>query len=150
MLAGAATKALQHTINVLDQGENASTQLLNRYRAAEREANRLSSISGRLSGQNRVIPGSVSQARLRDAKLASQVAQLKANALSSQYTNSSTISRGAIIQVLNPAASASSDKRSIAERYGIIGAAAGVVLGAAVALMVANLRRRRWPADARA
>jgi capsular polysaccharide biosynthesis protein len=146
-LAGAATSALQHYINVVDQGENASASLLNRFRQAERQADDLSSVSGRLSGQNTVSPGSVSAKRLRDAKVAAQVAQLQANALGAQYSSSSTMSRGAIIQVLNPASSASSDRRSIAERYGVIGAAAGIVLGAALALLVANLRRRRWAAD---
>jgi capsular polysaccharide biosynthesis protein len=147
-LAGVATSALQHYINVIDQGENASTSLLNRYRQAEHQADYLSSVSGQLSGKNSVSPGSVSAARLRAAKVAAQVAQLQANALANQYTNGSTMSRGAIIQVLNPASSATSDRHTIAERYGIIGAAAGVILGAALVLLVANLRRRRWPADA--
>jgi capsular polysaccharide biosynthesis protein len=147
-LAATATRELRHYINVVNQGEQSSTQLLKRYRDAEREADRLSAISGRLDGQNRVLPGSVSSARRQEAKLAAQVAQLQANALSAQYTNGSTMSRGAIIQVLQPATSASSDRRSITERYGIIGAAAGLVLGAALALLVANLRRRRWAADA--
>ncbi|HTX09595.1 MAG TPA: hypothetical protein VME22_13335 [Solirubrobacteraceae bacterium] len=147
-LAGTATKELNHYINVLDQGETSSTQLLNSYRAAERQADRLSGISGHLQGENNVQPGSVSQAHLQAAKLNAQIALLRANALATQYTNGSTMSRGAIIQVLNPATSASSNRRSITERYGIIGAAAGVVLGAALALLVANLRRRRWPADA--
>lgn len=147
-LAATATKELNHYINVLDQGEDSSTQLLNRFRDAELQADRLSAVSGRLQGQNSVSPGSVSQTRLQHAKLNSQIAQLQASALAAQYSNGSTMSRGAIIQVLNPATSASSDRRSITERYGIIGAAAGVVLGAALALLVANLRRRRWPADA--
>lgn len=150
-LAGTATKELSHYINVLDQGEDSSTQLLNRYRNAERQADQMSATSGRLQGQNSVNPGSVSQARLQAAKLDAQTAQLQANALAAQYTTGSTMSRGAMIQVLNPATSASSDRRSITERYGIIGAAAGAVLGAALALLVANLvadvRRRRWPAD---
>jgi hypothetical protein len=147
-LAQAATTALQHYINVVNQGETTSTQLLNRYRAAEQEADRLSALSGKLDGQNRALPGSVSAKRRQDAHLASQVAQLKANALAAQYSNGSTVTRtGATIQVLNPAAAATSDRRTIAERYGVIGAAAGLVLGAALALLVANLRRRRWPAD---
>ena len=147
-LAQIATTALQHYINVVNQGETSSTQLLNRYGDAEREADRLSSISGKLDGQNLVSPGSVSSRRRQAAHLAAQVAQLKANALAAQYSNASTTSRtGASIQILNPASSATSDRRSIAERYGVIGAAAGIVLGAALALMVANLRRRRWAAD---
>jgi capsular polysaccharide biosynthesis protein len=143
-LAAAATKELQHYINVLDQGENSSVQLLNRYRSAQREADRLSGVSGKLIGQNNVTPGSVSLERRQEAKVAAQVAQLQANSLAQQYTSGSTMSRGAIIQVLNPAASATSNRQSITERYGIIGAAAGLVLGAALALLVANLRRRKW------
>jgi hypothetical protein len=146
-LVGAATTALQRYINVIDQGENSSAQLLNNYRAAQQEANRLTAVSGSLDGQNSVSPGSVSSARRAQAKLAAQVAQLQANTLAAQYSNGSTMSRGAIIQVLNPASSATSDRRTITERYGVIGAAAGLVLGAALALLVANLRRRRWPAD---
>ena len=146
-LAATATKELQHYINVLDQGENSSPQLLNRYRAAQREADRLSGVSGELIGQNNVTPGSVSLQRRQEAKVAAQVAQLQANSLAQQYTNGSTMSHGATIQVLNPAASASSDRHSITERYGVIGAAAGLVLGAALALLVANIRRRRWTSD---
>jgi capsular polysaccharide biosynthesis protein len=144
-LAHTATKALQHYINVVNQGETQSGTLLSRYRAATREADRLSAYSGKLDGQNRVHPGSVSSQRRQDAHVASQVAQLQANALSAQYTaGGATTKTGASIQVLNPASAATSDRRSIAERYGVIGAAAGIVLGAALALMVANLRRRRW------
>ncbi|HEY1568187.1 MAG TPA: hypothetical protein VGF68_14265 [Solirubrobacteraceae bacterium] len=146
-LAGAATSALRHYINVLNQGETSSNQLLTRYRNAERTADQLSSESGRLAGKNSVNPGSVSGKRRREAKVASQVAQLQANALGQQFTTGSTSSRGAIIQVLNPAAAATSDRNSITERYGVVGAAAGLLLGAALVLLVANLRRKRWPAE---
>jgi capsular polysaccharide biosynthesis protein len=146
-LSQAATGALTHYINVIDQGENSSVQLLDKYRAATREADRLSAISGHLDGENAVSPGSVSSSRRQAAKVAAQIAQLQANSLATQYSNGSTMSRGAIIQVLNPASSASSDRHSITERYAVIGAAAGIVLGAALALLVANLRRRRWAPD---
>jgi capsular polysaccharide biosynthesis protein len=147
-LAQTATSALQHYINVVNQGETQSGGLLARYRTAEGEADRLSAVSGKLASQNQAIPGSVSTNRLQEAHLAAQVAQLKANALAAQYSNGSTTTKtGAAIQVLNPASAATSDRRTIAERYGVIGAAAGIVLGAALALMVANLRRRRWAAD---
>jgi hypothetical protein len=147
MLAATATKELQRYINVVDQGENSSPQLLARYREAQRQADQLSGISGKLIGENNLTPGSVSLQRRQEAKVAAQVAQLQANSLAQQYTNGSTMSRGATIQVLNPAAFASSDRRSITERYGVIGAAAGLVLGAALALLVANIRRRKWAAD---
>ena len=110
-------------------------------------SDQLSSESGRLDGKNSVNPGSVSAERRREAKVAAQVAQLQASALAQRFTNGSTSSRGAIIQVLNPAAAATSDRNSITERYGVIGAAAGLLLGAALVLLVANLRRKRWPAE---
>lgn len=147
-LAGAATAALRHYINVTNQGETASTQLLSQYRNAERKADQLSSASGRLEGKNKVNPGSVSAKRRSEARVAAQVAQLQASALAQQFTNGSTTTRtGAMIQVLNPAAAAASDRNAITERYGVIGAAAGLLLGAALALLVANLRRKRWTAE---
>ena len=133
-LAAAATAALQHKINQLDQGENGSTYLLNEFRRAQAQADRLSSRSGALSAQQ--APGAVK------AKLAAQVAQLQAQALATQYTSANTMSKGAIIDVLNPATSATSNRKSITERYALIGAAAGVVMGAALALLVYSARRR--------
>src|SRR6185437_6207492 len=89
-LAGQATAALRHNINVLNQGETSSTQLLTKYRNAQQTADRLSAEAGRLDGLNRVSPGSVSATRRRNAKVAAQVAELQANALGQQYTNGST------------------------------------------------------------
>ena len=133
-LAGAATAALKHKINQLDQGENGSKYLLNEFRRAQGRADRLSSHSGAL--QARHAPGAA------QAKLAAQVAQIQAQALATQYTTANAMSKGAIIDVLNPATSATSNRSSITERYALIGATAGVVMGAALALLVYNLRRR--------
>ncbi len=79
---------------------------------------------------------------MQRARLAAQVAQLQAQALSTQYTNASTMSHGAIIEVLNPASSATSNRSSITERYALVGLAAGLVMGAALALLVYSIRRR--------
>ena len=79
-------------------------------------------------------PGSVSAERRREAKVAAQVAQLQASALAQQYTNGSTIEPRGDHPGAQPAALATSDRHSITERYGVIGAAAGLLLGAALAL----------------
>lgn len=148
-LARAATSALEHRINVLDQGENASTHLLTQYRRQQQLADQLTSASGKLQGRNAAGVGPpVSPSRLLGAKVSAQVAQLAAQALANQYTTAATASRGAIIEVLNPATTATSNRRSITERYGLIGAAAGIVIGAALALLVASIRTRgRWAPD---
>lgn len=140
-LAAAATTALKHKINQLDQGENASTNLLNQFRQAQGQADRLQARSGALQARHASAAGGVSQANLQTAKLDAQVAQLRAQALGNQYTNASTMSRGAIIDVLNPATSATSNRSSIAERYALVGLAAGLVMGAALALLVHSIRR---------
>lgn len=161
-LAGAATDALHNAVNVVNQGEMASTQLLNRYRNAQREANRLAVRSAtlqRAAGTTTTTataptttggataatstPLTTSPA-IQRAQLDQQVAQLQAQTLANLYTQASNTPRsGAIIQVLIPASSASSDRRSITERYGVIGALAGAIVGAMLALLVAKLRSRR-------
>jgi Chain length determinant protein len=140
-LAAAATTALKHKINQLDQGENASTNLLNQFRQAQGQADRLQAISGALQAAHSSGAGGVSQAKVETAKLDAQVSRLRAQALGTQYTNASTMSRGAIIDVLNPATSATSNRSSIAERYALVGVAAGLVMGAALALLIYSIRR---------
>ncbi len=142
-LAAAATTALQHKINQLDQGENASTNLLTQFRQAQGQADRLQARSGSLQARHASGTGGVSLARVQGAKLDAQVAQLQAQALGTQYTNASTMSHGAIIDVLNPATSATSNRQSITERYALVGLAAGLVMGAALALLVYTIRRPR-------
>lgn len=141
-LASAATAALQHKINQLDQGENGSTVLLNEFRKAQAQADALSARSGSLAAQHANGTGNVSETRVQSAKVASQVAQVQAQALATQYSNSNTLSKGAIIDVLNPATSATSNRKTITERYGLVGLAAGIVMGCALAMMVYGARRR--------
>ena len=160
-MTNVATAALRQAINVVDQGETASGGLLARYRSAQENANRLaahsssmhangasSAISATPAGSSSApvttstISGHATKRQL-SAQLDAQVAQLQAQSLAQQYTAASTSSRGAIIQVLNPAASATSDRSSVAERYGIVGAVAGIIIGAALTLLLASVRSKR-------
>jgi ribosomal protein S8E len=141
-LAAVATQALQHKINQLDQGENGSTYLLNEFRAAQAHADQLSAHSGSLQARKSSGTGNISPKTLQSAKVAAQVAQVQAQALATQYTGANTLSKGAIIDVLNPATSATSNRMSITERYALVGAAAGLVMGCALALLVYSARRR--------
>jgi hypothetical protein len=84
----------------------------------------------------------VSQQRLRNARLAAQVANLQAQAASNQYNASATVPRGATLDVLNPATGATSDRNAIAERYGLIGALGGLVIGIVLVTLFGRLRER--------
>ena len=141
-LAAVATQALQHKINQVDQGESGSKYLLNEFRTAQAQADTLANHSGSLQARNSSGNGNINQRRLVNAKVAAQVAQVQAQALATQYTSSNTLSKGAIIDVLNPATSASSNRSSITERYALVGLAAGLVMGCALALLVYGARRR--------
>jgi capsular polysaccharide biosynthesis protein len=141
-LANAATGALEQVINTLDQNESATPQLLREYRHAQGRADQLASVGGTLRAAHARHPGAVSYQQVEHAAVNAQVAALQAQALAGQYTSAATSSRGAIIDVLNPATTATSDRRKITERYVLIGLAAGVVAGVALAALAAEIRRR--------
>jgi hypothetical protein len=157
-LTNAATAALQKTINSLQQGEGASPSLLRRYRALQDDADRLASNLSELQAQpastttgfattgggtSTTAAANAQATKIRQAKVDAQAAELQAQALAGLYTQSATSTRGAIIEVLNPPTGASSDRRSVTERYGLIGLVAGLVMGTVLTLMVATIRDRR-------
>lgn len=144
-LTKTAVAALRYEINVVQQGRGNPNSLLRRYTRAQDKANLLSDQQTMLQDQpDATTPAG--KVKLRAAKLKTQVAVLQAQILSGQYTQASTTTSGggATIEVLNPASTAASDRSSVTERYGLIGAAAGVVLGALLALLVAHVRPSRF------
>ena len=140
-LANLATQALTARLK-LDSAQSGSVQLLARFRQVQAQADRLSAVSAHLKGAN-AGGASISPHRLQQAQVNAQVAQLQAQALANQYSSPSTQGQGQVLDVLNPARSASSDRASITERYGLVGLAAGLVLGAALAFLAAAIRARR-------
>lgn len=141
-LAGGASKGLIAYVQQLNV-EQAATSLLNRYRAAQAQTDR---VRQRYQAALRTKP-LPSLASLENMRLDVLTAQLRSQRLSSQIARDGGDPPSEnLLQVLNPAAQADSDRATITERLGLIGLGAGIVAGLGLAVLLANrelLRRRR-------
>ena len=117
--------------------------ILTNYRRLQNRANSLANAFGKLKGAKAGGSTSVSQTQIDNAQIASQLAQLQAQAQAQRYSSAVAQSASPNLDILNPARSASSNRRTYVERYGLIGLAAGLVIGAALAFIVARLSARR-------
>lgn len=152
-LASAAVASLQHYAKASATAQGGPAQLLTKYQAAQRKAVQLQSKAAHLQAEHNGTTLSthhVSQAQVTAAKVAAQTAALQAQGLSNQYLNLSGSAVAPSLQVLvNPTAETSTNRTTNMEKYGIIGAVAGLVIGIAFAGMtegVASGRRRRTAA----
>ncbi len=141
-LANAASHLLRSRINASVNQSNPTT-VLSQYERLQRHANQLASTSGSLKGRKAAGVGGVTASQVQRAQLQAQVAQLKAQAAANRYSTSVTQGLQTNLAILNPASSASSDRSTVTERYGLVGALAGLVIGAALAFLIARLRFRR-------
>jgi Chain length determinant protein len=141
-LANAAVNALSHYVNVTATQGGGPSQLLAKYQVAQRQVIALQHRVSRL--QNRL---NVNQSQLAAAKLAEQTASLKAQGLSSQYLGLSQSGVAPTLAVLvSPTGATATNRITNVEKFGIIGAVAGLVIGIAFAGMAEALgagRRRR-------
>ena len=168
-LANVATQVLQSKINANARSSGAPT-LLAKYRVLQQQANRLTSISTRLTAAQSATSTTSSSGlttsstsatgatatgattdkapspQVSAAQLAAQTAQLKAQSMAERYTTAATQTGATNLSVLNPARSASSDRASTTERYAAVGAIAGLVIGCVLAFAVARWRFRRLQA----
>lgn len=145
-LTNAAVRQIVRYSNDAQTQQGSPSQLLGKYIAAQSRADRLASKAGSLQGQFRFRSNGVTSAQVTRAKVASQVAQLQANSYSAAYQSLLQNSPAPSLQVLNTATTATSDRKSNVEKYGVVGLAAGVVLGVSLAALAGGLdaqRRRR-------
>jgi hypothetical protein len=138
-LANAAVNAVVKFANVSQTQQGSPSQLLARYISAQGRADRLHSQSASLAAKlNSGVTG-ITQAQVTNAQVASQVADLQAQAAGNAYTSLMENGVAPVLDVFNPATSATSNRTSNIEKYAVVGAVAGLVLGLALAGVVGGL-----------
>lgn len=146
-LANQAVSALQRFVRRSATQQGGTTQLLAQYGNAEKTAVTLQQVSQTLAGRYAGhVPG-ISRADVASARTASEVAGLRAQALSNQYLNLASSGTAPTLDVLvDPTSASSTDRTSNIEKYGVIGAVGGLVIGIALAGLagaIGNRRRQR-------
>lgn len=143
-LANATVKALQQNVSTSATQQGSPAQLLEQYQQAQATADELQSLAGRLQGRYVAGVDGVTRAQVTRAKVAGQTAALKAQALSNQYLSLSTSGVAPVLDVLvNPTSATSTNRTSNIEKYAVIGAAGGLVIGLALAGLAGALAARR-------
>jgi capsular polysaccharide biosynthesis protein len=148
-LARATVSSIVKYAQQSQTNQGGPTQLLNRYHQIQTQADTLQAKADRLQGQLQVSTPGVTQAEVTNAKVAAQTLTLRAQALSNQYLNLAQNGAAPSLDVLiDPTSPTSSDRTSNREKYGVVGAVAGLVIGLALAGMVGSMgtvrmRRRR-------
>jgi hypothetical protein len=121
-----------------------SAPVVSRAQAAIRLYQRRLDRQQKLQGEVSAAPSHTTRQALKQAKLRTQEAGLERNAAQQAYTESQ-LSYTAPLQTLSPAGSATSDRQSMIQILALIGAAAGLAIGAALATWRANRLVARSP-----
>jgi hypothetical protein len=143
-LGNAAVSALQHYAIAAQTQQGSPAELMAKFMAARTAADRLQRRSGALQGSLAAnVPG-VTAAKVVAAESAAQAAELQAQALGNAYVNLSQSAVAPTLDVLNdPTTPTSSNRTSNIEKYGVVGAIAGLVIGMGLAAMVGAIKDSR-------
>jgi hypothetical protein len=158
-LANAAISALQgYVARTATQG-GGTAQLLSSYRKAQSKAfglqaklRKLEAHAAPLNPSTTTVTSTtpntntVGQTRITAAKVAAQTAQLQAQALSGQYLNLAQSGVAPTLDVLvAPTGETTTNRTTNMEKFGIVGAVGGLVIGLAFAALAGavDLRRAR-------
>jgi capsular polysaccharide biosynthesis protein len=140
-LANASVKALQTYVNQTATQQGGSAQLISQYEAAQSKADRLALTAGKLQAQLQLHRPGVTASKVTAAKVAGQVAALKAQSLSGAYLNLGTNGSAPSLDVLQSPTSASSSNRTTnIEKYGVVGLVAGLAIGIAFAVLLGAMQ----------
>jgi hypothetical protein len=115
--------------------------LISQYQAAETKSDRLALTAGNLQARLRLHRHGVTASQVTAAKVASQVAALKAQSLSGAYLNLGTNGSAPSLDVLqSPTSATSSNRKTNIEKYGIVGLVAGLAIGIAFAVLLGAMQ----------
>lgn len=142
-LTNAAVSQIVKYSNGAQTQQGSPSQLLGQYVSAQSRADTLNSKAGSLQGRLSAGVGHVTHAQVTRAKVAGQVAQLQANAYGSAYQSLLQNGPAPSLEVLSTAMTATSNRNSNVEKYGIVGLAAGVVVGVSLAGLAGGIEARR-------
>lgn len=143
-MVNAAARSLVEFVAGIDPGGEGTDQLLTRYRAATLEQTRARAARTEAKEEFDALGTTEAQARLRSTSADLDTAKLKVTALAAQYQSAQQ--RQPVTTTIEPlsfAALGSSDFRSALQLRAFAGVIAGLLLGAALATLSANRRRRR-------
>jgi uncharacterized protein involved in exopolysaccharide biosynthesis len=144
MLANKAGYGLVGYTTALNRSNPDADRLIRQFRDASAEVVRLQTIVNRLSRRQINNPTAQNRIALNQQKVNLQVATLRMTTVRNNY-DAATSSQAStqLVQMLTPAAGATSDRSSRLQFYGFIGFAAGLALGIALATLRANSVVRR-------
>ena len=142
-LANAAVAAVVKFANVSQTQQGSPAHLLSQYTAAQATADRLNAKADTLEGQLSAGIYGVTRSQVTKVKVAAQIASLQAQAYGNSYTTLLQNGTAPVLDVFNPAMTATSNGTSNIEKYAVVGLVAGLVIGIALAALVGGLEARR-------
>lgn len=138
-IANAVARTMRRYAQDTQNNPKVTRDLFSAYRAVASDKAEAEQTVNRLKRNDRANTAEFARARARLDELT-----LREQTASQAYQlNQQSVSTGAIIQLLAPAVSATNDKSSKMQLYGVIGALAGALLASGIALLLAARRARR-------